>query len=224
MLTSRCNHSCKHCAYSCSKKGIDITIETFKKACKLAEDRGDNIFLGGGEPTLHPNFSEILGIALMYNCYDDSSVGIITNGSNTEISIKLARMAKAGVIYAGLSQDIYHDEIDESVVKAFQKNKGQEYPYHNEINDENDKRDIRKIGYSVIKAGRAKKLNNVEFSDHCICPELFVDPNGNIFWCGCKTKSLGTVDNPEIPDDYNSDCYKEYLKELKKEKKYSCIL
>lgn len=177
-----------------------MSMETFIKACKLVENRGEGIFLGGGEPTLHPLFSQFLGIALMSNNYDNEcQVGIITNGSNTDISIKLASMAKAGIIYAGLSQDKFHDEIDERVVKAFTKDKSVYDPYNR------DSRDIRRIyDNSVIGVGRAKKLKGIKKIDDCICLELFIDPEGNIFHCGCKLVSFGTLDNIKIPDDYMS--------------------
>lgn len=42
--------------YSCTNNGIDMTVDIFRKCCKLAKTKCENIFLGGGEPTLHKDF------------------------------------------------------------------------------------------------------------------------------------------------------------------------
>jgi hypothetical protein len=169
-----------------------MTRETFIKACKLAEERMDGIFLGGGEPTLHPLFWDFLGVALRH-CEDEIGVGVITNGSMTEDAIALARMAKQGAIYAGLSRDKYHSAIDERVVKAFSRPAGAQYDHDRQY--PHDKRDIRH-SLKVMKQGRAKNWEHAE--DSCCCEEITVTPDGKIWACGCMTKQLGTVDNPEI--------------------------
>ena len=196
-ITDRCNMSCSHCGFDCGPTGDDMSIETFKAAARIAQDYGDNIFIGGGEPTLHPDFWTIMGLTLAYN--ESDVPGIITNGSMTETAILLANMARRGVIFAGLSQDIYHDRINPEVIQAFT-------PPRTRRDGSNDNRKIRDVSHSLVAAGRAAGDENADkFS--CICSDIIVDPLGNIYSCGCKTKHLGTVWTPS-PELYRS-CKKE---------------
>lgn len=62
MLTTRCNMSCEHCCSNCTAEGQDMSYETWGKALAFVLDwGGETISLGGGEPTLHPLFWQILG-------------------------------------------------------------------------------------------------------------------------------------------------------------------
>jgi hypothetical protein len=36
----------------------------------------------------------------------------------------------------------------------------------------------------------------------CCCDGIHVDPDGTIFECGCRLVSMGTVENPAIPEEY----------------------
>jgi sulfatase maturation enzyme AslB (radical SAM superfamily) len=203
-ITSNCNMACEHCCVSSSKfiKGQHMSIETFKKAMKFCENSGESIFLGGGEPTIHPKFAEILGLALMHDSCE-CGVGLITNGKRTDVALKLARMAKAGIIYCGLSLDEYHDPIDHKVVEAFTKKSSA----YSTISDR-DQRDIRRTRQN-INVGFAKS-NGIGEREDCCCPELFVDPDGTIWQCGCKEVKFGTLDEWKIPDWFSSGlCSKE---------------
>jgi len=203
MLTNRCNMRCSHCCYSCIKKGTDMTRETFVTTCKLAEDRGESIFLGGGEPTLHPLLFDFLGIANAYHTACGAGpVGLVTNGSQTDIALKLAAMAREGWIQAELSQDKFHDLIDTRVIRAFTREKR---PYDGSPRD-NDLRGVRSGANVHVNAhGRGKKIPGAK--DRCCCEELVVDPNGKIFHCGCMEIEYGTVFNPSIPDEYDHECF-----------------
>jgi organic radical activating enzyme len=141
-ITTRCNMACSHCCFSCGKRGKDMTRETFVKACELAEERGDMIFIGGGEPTLHPLFWDFFGIAQRYN-FDDGPIGLVTNGKRKDDALALARLAKQGTVYASLSTDKYHERIDPSVIQAFLKR----------TDRDNDLRDTRQA--RVVAQGRA---------------------------------------------------------------------
>lgn len=195
-ITDRCNMSCGHCGFDCGPQGNDMSPETFEQAARLAQDCGENIFLGGGEPTLNPHFWAILGMSLAYS---EETPGIITNGSMKEISLKLASLARKGIIYAGLSQDIYHDPIDGEVYQAFASKKRSGY-------DSVDAREIRDVSYKLIAAGRSADDEDAD-QHSCICCDILVDPLGNIYSCGCKTKSLGTVWAPS--SDWGFYCQKE---------------
>ena len=192
--------TCKHCCYSCGKKGDDMTIDTMRNAIKTLG--GGQIAIGGGEPTLHPLFWQILGESIAASEF----VWMATNGSNTEISLALANMAKKGVIGCALSQDDYHDEIDYDVIKAFTKDAKTVYGSR-----ENDAREIRNVTGKVIKAGRASKNKIYDVAKDCCCEDILVNPNGDIRPCGCLNSPIfGNVNTEiKIPADWNyGECFK----------------
>lgn len=180
-ITDHCNMACAHCCYSCSpRKKNFITIEMVEAALELDDGY---IAIGGGEPTLHPKFWEIIGICL--GACD--SVWLATNGSQTKTTLRLANMARRGVLGVALSQDFYHSAIDQKVIDAF-KGAGI-YDYHR---DDNDLREIRDVSNNIVRQGRAIKTR-VWQKESCACEGLFVDPLGNIWSCGCKKLLLGHV-------------------------------
>jgi hypothetical protein len=75
-----------------------------------------------------------------------------------------------------------------------------------------DESTLRDVSNNIISAGRAKRNQlGINFKN-CVCDDLYVDPDGNLFSCGCKTERFGTVFKPEIPDEYGergSRCPKE---------------
>jgi len=176
-------------------------MKTFEAACKLAKEYGYSIFIGGGEPTIHSKFWAMLGMAMTYNIED--KVGIITNGSMTETSLRLAELARNGIIFCGLSQDEYHSRIDPAVIKAFDNGRSK-YSYYTPTND---MREIRDVGENVKAMGRAK-INQLSDEAGCCCDDLFVTPKGKIYTCSCKKTSLGTVHEPSFDgyDTYDHDC------------------
>lgn len=206
-ITTRCNMECEHCCYSCTNSGEDMSMEVYKAALAIVEDFGGYIALGGGEPTIHPKFWEFMGLALGSNA---ESIWLATNGKKTETAIALSKMARKGVIGCALSQDAYHDEIDEVIIRAFTRDKRKESLY--QAND--DQREIRNVNNKELNAGRC------DFgTDGCVCPESFVKPNGDIYQCGCEdSPKIGNVfsglnPNLDIDDDYEiGTCYKEYVK------------
>lgn len=197
MLTDKCTMECEHCCMSSSPRGKRfMSMDTVRKAMNYCSEYGESIFLGGGEPTLHPHFWEIIGLALGSDT-SDMGIGIVTNGSQTDISIMLANMAKKGVIFAELSQDAFHDPIDERVIEAFSHAGHEGKPAYRTVN-------------RILNVGRAK-INNIWNEKGCTCPELFLDPDGVLFSCGCRKEKFGTIDDPKIPDEYREreeQCYK----------------
>ena len=192
-ITNRCNMACEHCGMSCGPAGEDMSMEVFKAAGQLAQDNGHYISLGGGEPTLHPDFWAFIGLSLAYS--EEGYVWLATNGSQTETALKLARMAEKGVIGCALSQDQYHDEIDDRVIEAFASD-------HRPGLRGNDSREIRCVDGNIVQAGRAAEWGNLE---GCVCDDLFVSPDGKLWACGCQSVQFGTVFEPDIPGDWGSD-------------------
>ena len=174
-----------------------MSPETFEAALELAEEHRDYIAIGGGEPTLHPYFWQYLGMALGTEC---ESIWLATNGSVTKTALRLAQLARRGIIGVALSLDAYHDTIDPLVQEAFTNGA------RSRRGSENDLREIRNVGEKVVAAGRAKDWG---WEEDCVCDDLFVTPQGILKQCGCKrAPTLGTVFDPQL-DEYEQGCYKE---------------
>ena len=180
-ITTKCNMSCEHCINSCGKGlgGEHMGMGTFKKCLKLCEMYDFYPVLGGGEPTLHPKFWEIFGRAMGAEV---ELVWMATNGSIATTTKALARIAKGCEKFGvALSQDYYHDPIDESVVDLFKA-------LDLEI------RDVTSKESGIFNHGFAK-INGVgEENDRCGCDLMQVEPNGTVRFCGCDNSPiLGSI-------------------------------
>ena len=202
MITTRCNMTCAHCCYACLGSGENMDFITFRAAAKLAIKLNDRVALAGGEPTTHPLFWDFLGYAIGVS--DD--VYVQTNGKKTIPALALAKMARAGLITAGISQDEWHDPIKGNVVEAFRKNGQIDYGIKSESGrlpppvpyPHDDKRFIRDISldpdYGPQKAGRCDW--GVEMCP--CCGTSWMDILGGIHQCGCEDAPLiGSVDKPD---------------------------
>ncbi len=191
-ITTRCNMLCAHCCYSCTPEGEDMDRATFLKSCDLAHHMEQTISLGGGEPTIHPHFHEYLALSLINT--SNAPPWIATNGKMKAKALLLADLARKGIIGAALSQDSYHDKIDDTVVAAFKKSDSRE------TLDPRDLRELRDVtnegDQKPFAKGRAAEISDRE---GCCCRELFVDPKGGIWACGCQEQSYGTVYHPQLP-------------------------
>lgn len=181
-ITTACNMSCAHCAFSCSsqKRGTFMHKDIYLRVLKFCEGTGDFVTIGGGEPTLHPKFWEFLGLALAANL-DEGMIWMATNGSVKKTALALAKLAKSGVIGCALSQDYWHDPIDHEVIQAFQD------------------LEIRDVSEHIIDKGAARE-NELGGKPGCACPDVHVKPNGDVYMCGCPDSlKLGGL---EVLEDY----------------------
>jgi hypothetical protein len=176
-ITTRCNMRCKHCCYACTSKGIDMDIHTFKRTIHVISTLpvcDNDIAIGGGEPTVHPQFWEFLGLALSII---PDPLWMATNGKRTDDALALADLAKTGAVEVDLSLDKYHAPIDPKVVKVFKE-------YYTgpggKVIDPRDKRRIREVN-RLSNAGRCTWGD-----DECPCEDLFVTPTGQVMGCGCE--------------------------------------
>ncbi len=193
--------TCEHCGFSCTHEGEDMNLEVFRLALGL----DDYVTIGGGEPTIHPKFWEMFGLSIG----TVESTFIVTNGSMTEISLKLLKISKASENMFGveLSLDPFHDSIDYKVEKAFREAKRV--------------RDVFNKSGNLAKSGRAKEFfDETEFHEYCICDDLIVEPNGNIKFCGCDDAPIvGSVfagiegEYEEWRNEFDCQCWKDVLKE-----------
>lgn len=186
MITNRCNMSCPHCVYACSEEGIDMSFDMYKdillKWGKIfKKSKGSQILIGGGEPTIHPDFWSILLLSV-----SKGRTWIAVNGKETDITLKLIEFAKKDIINLTLSVDKWHDPIDNIVVEKMKeglvkKKDGRGWKFKN--------REIRTV--INLKHGGRCKNNNL----NCPCPRVHVKPNGDIYGCGCENSTLvGTVE------------------------------
>ena len=196
-ITTRCNMQCSHCCMSATSEGKDMSLEVFKAAIQLDECAT----LGGGEPTLHPQFEKFLFLA-MANC---EYVWLATNGSNTEIALSLAKLAKKGIIGCDLSQDDFHDPIDQEVIDAFTIGKNVTTCYGCETHD---LRGIRNVNNHVLNVGRAKE-GGIGWEEGCGCEDIFIDTDGNAHRCGCLgSPIIGDVFNGIENLELGNCCYR----------------
>lgn len=200
-LTTKCNMTCAHCGMSATNKGKHMSRKIWKQAIKIARENCGQISIGGGEPTLHPDFWEIMGSLMGIG--EDVSIWLATNGSQTDTSLALAALAKKGVIGCALSQDSYHDKIDPRVIKAFTR---EDVAYNRNMDDA---REIRNVDNKLIKAGRCE-----DGEEGCICPDVFITPDGQVKGCGCAdAPTFGNVFKYTLPEDWDDgECSKNQVK------------
>ena len=199
-LTTRCNMTCAHCAMRATAHGTDMSKKVFAAAMAWAQNIGDDsIILGGGEPTLHPRFEDFLWECIRAGIDSGTPPYVITNGSNTKLSLRLALLARKGLVGAAVSKDDYHDYINADVIEAFTV-KG--------TRGDDDMRAIRTVT-EILNTGRAHD-NNIADDEGCVCPGWTVIPDGGIKPCGCiDAPVLTNVLNPDtkLLDDWQEDVY-----------------
>ena len=192
--------SCEHCCYSCDMNGEHMSYDTVIDAIMFCRNQDNEyITIGGGEPTLHPRFFDII----RYCLNDFNYVWMATNGSQTKIMNRLANILdncdyddiddnvdidnelqyinnNKNNLTVCLSQDRYHDEIDEKIVTKWERMSNKHMHTGYEIRDVfrfNDEKNIALVG-------RAEE-NGIGQSTNCCCEDFIVQIDGKIRMCGC---------------------------------------
>jgi MoaA/NifB/PqqE/SkfB family radical SAM enzyme len=112
-LTNKCNLNCLHCYKNAGKQGDDIDSDALINFLKRFESKVPNITISGGEPLLHPNFSNLLSwINERYN------VAVLTAGNVQDKN----RFQSLGKVQRGVALSIYSSDPD--VHDAFTCTKG----------------------------------------------------------------------------------------------------
>jgi len=180
-ITTKCNMTCDHCAFSCTNKGKHMSLAIFRKACDFASNFDDNIFLGGGEPTLHPQFEHFLGIALL-NSNSESNLGLVTNGTNEKLTLQLLRLAQEEKIFCEVSLDNWHD--------------------YDMVSDQ--VRDLATRQKMVSRIDKPMKRGRATYGiNRCACADMLISPEGDVYPCGCKIKKIGNILDPH----FNPCCF-----------------
>lgn len=141
-------------------------MDVFQAALKLEPQALLNI--GGGEPTCHPQFWDMLDLARKER---GNRIWLATNGKRTEAALRLAEMRRNLEIRLTLSQDEWHEPISPEVVKAYR-----------DLTENGFARSIRNVakGLGPIKAGRC------DWGDpRCNGAMPFVQFDGMVRQCAC---------------------------------------
>lgn len=203
-ITTKCNMKCVHCCYSCTMKGKHMGYpSTFLAALEFCRSRDNCIIsLGGGEPTMHPRFFDILRFLIR----DFDYVWMATNGSKTRTMFRLLDIIDGNdyenytcscktdeekeecncadyfraidgtaKLTVALSQDCFHDPIDPRVVERW-KNRASRHGHSG--------CEIRDVSRKVVQQGRAKKTG-LGWEEGCVCSDNIIRPDGSIKMCGC---------------------------------------
>jgi hypothetical protein len=209
-ITTKCNMTCAHCGLSCGKNGKHGDYHIIRESIRFASEYGtESISIGGGEPTLHPRFFDILKICM----WEFDYVWMATNGSQTEKMHRLSRIIDdcdyesiectceteeeyytcydsdeiisnpEGKLTVALSTDYFHDPINPTIRKLWeQRSKTPGYGL----------KDVTRSNDGIVGQGRAKKIGYN--GKHCVCPGLLIKPDGKIKLCGCtKSPIVGDV-------------------------------
>lgn len=219
-ITSKCNMRCAHCCFSCRPgAGEHMPMNIFDQALDVAEDYGESVALGGGEPTMHPQFFEMLQKVKQAYWYGQlqQQPFMVTNGKNYSRANKLIQHIKPDEdfdsfrlfkwddpefdiwneksgIRVELSTDYFHESIDPRISRF----------YHN-ANCHREEfagtRDVTRSHIGVMEQGRAKRTGNYTSNKteyDCVCDDWVIQPNGDVFECGCMKKKVGTIWDRDI--------------------------
>lgn len=186
-ITTKCNMQCPHCCFSCNNKGKHANYNVVLDAIRYASKHDDcAISIGGGEPTLHPRFFDILR-----NCLENFDyVWMATNGSQTKVMLRLAAIIEGedygecncteenwdyctchdtGIhqdnkLTVALSQDCFHSPINQRIVDLWtryaSRNNNSGYSILNSTKNN--------YGDGIVAQGRAKRTGSGRSTNHCV--------------------------------------------------------
>lgn len=191
-ITTRCNMRCAHCCFSCGPRtGMHMEWGTFLDAVNLAQDWGESISLGGGEPTIHPRFKQM--IELLENAKGIDYIWMATNGKKKSVVwwlIDYIENYTRKDISIELSLDPYHELIDYRLEAFFRRQDAIRFDTHGHFGVRNTS--ISRDG--IINVGRAVESGVGQQNEHCICPSIMVLPDGRVKGCGCpESPIIGNV-------------------------------
>ena len=119
ILTHKCNLGCEYCYEKGAELNYgDISLDNFEKILKwLRKNKKDKIILLGGEPTLHPDFRDILRISEGNKMRIAILTNMICNGKNIQAMVNYKRylVIQANInnpaTYRGPSYALAYDNI-----------------------------------------------------------------------------------------------------------------
>lgn len=118
IINTVCNLKCRYCfADDCktNNKNQNMTLENFDKAVNFISQTEDYIGILGGEPTIHPNFDELIMKLIMNDRI--GRVNIFTNGIEVDNHLGVFANKKVGcLINFNSEENIENKENEERVI------------------------------------------------------------------------------------------------------------
>jgi radical SAM protein with 4Fe4S-binding SPASM domain len=106
-IDERCNLHCAHCFVSATRRGATMPYEqiTCLLIPRLAQCRVERVTLTGGEPTIHPQFLDVV------QAFRDAgmAVGICTNATTLDRQ-QISALARIGGVHCNVSLDGFRPE------------------------------------------------------------------------------------------------------------------
>jgi len=217
-ITTKCNMKCPHCCYSCSTRGKHADWATIVDAVAFTREYDENISIGGGEPTLHPRFFDILKLCLE----DFDYVWMATNGSQTDTMLRLSNIIDTeDYPECDCADELEPEEIEEYGCLCHEKIEfGGIYQedklsvalsldcFHDPIDErietmwksrakrhQHSHYEVRDVSRSVIAEGRAKRTGS-GWEEGCVCEDMLIRPDGKVKLCGCaRSPIIGDIWN-----------------------------
>lgn len=203
-ITTKCNMHCAHCCFAATRHGEHMPRNIFQKALSVAIDRGDYVTIGGGEPTMHPRFFKYLNLVREEQRRGNFEITpfLVTNGKAYGKADRLLRILEheqemeEQTISVNLSRDQWHDAIDPRIVQRYHQLKVASKGFINF-------RSVTKI--APVGRGRNSVFDEQRTITPCACEDALVDPQGQVWSCGCKKHLLGSIWDSGVLDDYDSE-------------------
>lgn len=203
VMTERCNFECQGCYRSTIgvKKSKEMTLATVQKLLSLYPSLDAFCVAGVGEPTLCPNFIDIVNFLRKSGKY----VGIVTNGTNFNEFLKLTYTPNyISIILKGYDNESYlaNTSVDafDTVMETFSKLKEK----------------FNNVGFSyVLNKINYKDLDKVLPLCDGLKPEFLYLRNYMVYepTSPKEVKKIITVKNTEIIDYVNEICAgRDYIK------------
>jgi len=106
-IDERCNLHCAHCFVSATRRGSAMPYQQITDVLipRLAECRVERVTLTGGEPTIHPQFLEVV------RAFRDAgiAVGVCTNATALDDQ-QIMALARIGGVHCNVSMDGFRPE------------------------------------------------------------------------------------------------------------------
>lgn len=102
-ITKRCNNTCPYCYQNANSTGEHMPLENYKKVIDQLKGKAFQIAIGGGEPTCHPDFVEILKYT--------REAGIVPNYTTNGILFSLIKTTGVVKMDVKYGDNMVHDCI-----------------------------------------------------------------------------------------------------------------
>ncbi|MGO9219772.1 MAG: radical SAM protein [Streptosporangiaceae bacterium] len=106
-IDERCNLHCAHCFVSATRRGTTMPYQQITDVLipRLAACRVERVTLTGGEPTIHPQFLDVV------RAFRDAgmAVGVCTNATTLDDQ-QISALARIGGVHCNVSMDGFRPE------------------------------------------------------------------------------------------------------------------